>query len=117
MMQTELAHTERLDVLMAPNTTRPPARKYYVVSYDVTDNKRRTKIANALLGFGERVQRSVFECLLDARQYHALRGQLDKLIDAEKDSVRFYNLGAISVADVEVQGLGKPTDVPTVYIA
>lgn len=100
-----------------PASPRPVARKYYVVSYDVPDDRRRLRIAKALLGFGERVQRSVFECLLDDDQMHALRRRLDKIIDVKEDSVRFYNLGAVTSADVEVQGLGEPTEVPAVYIA
>lgn len=99
-----------------PDTARPVAQKYYVVSYDVTDDKRRNRIAKTLLGFGERVQDSVFECLLDAAQMHNLRHRLDKLIKADEDSVRFYNLGAVTSADVEVQGVGKVTTVPAVYI-
>ena len=99
-----------------PATARPPAQKYFVISYDVSDDKRRNKIARTLLGYGERVQDSVFECLLDAAQMHALRRRLDRLIDPKADSVRFYNLGAVTSANVEVQGLGRVTTVPAVYI-
>jgi CRISPR-associated protein Cas2 len=99
-----------------PVSTRPTAQKYYVVSYDVPDDRRRNRMAKTLLGFGERVQDSVFECLLDAGQMHELRRRLDKLIDANADSVRFYNLGAVTSADVEVQGIGSVTKVPAVYI-
>ena len=94
-----------------------PPRKRYVITYDVPDNKRRNKIGNALLGFGERVQRSVFECLLSDTQFAALRQQLDKLVKPQEDSVRYYNLGAQAIADVEIQGLGKPTEVPLLYLA
>lgn len=41
----------------------------------------------------QRVQNSVFECLLDAAQYRQVRHLLEELIDREKDSLRFYNLG------------------------
>lgn len=112
----DLAVTSRLDLMAPPRQERPPARKYYVVSYDVVDNKRRNRIADALLGFGERVQRSVFECLLDDGQFHDLRRRLDKLVDPKLDSVRYYNLGAVTVASVEVHGLGAPTEVPVAYI-
>ncbi|MCW1969257.1 MAG: CRISPR-associated endonuclease Cas2 [Anaerolineae bacterium] len=92
------------------------SQKFYVITFDIPDNKRRTKLGNILLGFGERVQRSVFECVLSESQFMALRQQMDKWVKPEEDSVRYYNLGAQSVADVEVQGSGKPTSVPTVYV-
>lgn len=114
-------NTSQADAIALPDevpaaNTRPPAQKYFVISYDVADDKRRYRIAKALLGYGDRVQDSVFECLLDAAQMHELRRRLDKLIDAKADSVRFYNLGAVTSADVEVQGLGRVTMVPAVYI-
>ncbi len=119
-----LSQHETVDTLSAgalpheapPANSRPVAQKYYVISYDVADDKRRNRIAKTLLGYGDRVQDSVFECLLEAQQMHELRARLDKIIDARADSVRFYNLGAVTSADVEVQGLGRVTTVPAVYI-
>jgi CRISPR-associated protein Cas2 len=43
--------------------------------------------------YGQRVQNSVFECVLDEAQYKMMQYQLLEIIDEEKDSLRFYNLG------------------------
>ena len=45
------------------------------------------------MNYGQRVQNSVFECNLDAAKLELVRHKLEKLIDPERDSLRFYNLG------------------------
>lgn len=70
-----------------------------LVTYDVrTDTregeKRLRQVAKACKDFGQRVQYSVFECLVDPAQWTLLRGRLIDLIDEEQDSLRFYFLGA-----------------------
>lgn len=65
---------------------------FCVVSYDIPEDKRRTKIHKILSSYGQWMQFSVFECDLTAAQYAKLRSRLDKLIHAETDSVRFYFL-------------------------
>jgi CRISPR-associated protein Cas2 len=65
---------------------------FCVVSYDISEDKRRTKIHKVLSSYGQWMQFSVFECDLTKVQYAKLRSRLDKLIDAETDSVRFYFL-------------------------
>ncbi len=57
---------------------------------------------------GQRVQNSVFECVLDEGQYLKLQHQLLKIIDAEQDSLRFYNLGNKYQTKIEHYG-AKPT--------
>lgn len=69
-----------------------------VVTYDVCtetpEGKRRLRqIAKACVNCGQRVQNSVFECLVDAAQCRALQAKLLKIMDAESDSLRFYYLG------------------------
>lgn len=71
---------------------------FVLVTYDVNtqdaDGARRLrKVAKACVRHGQRVQNSVFECLLDASQFAMFKHELLKLIDKEKDSLRFYNLG------------------------
>jgi CRISPR-associated protein Cas2 len=70
-----------------------------VVSYDVStvDNngrKRLRHVAKACTNFGQRVQDSVFECLVDPAQWTALKHQLVEICKPEEDSLRFYFLGA-----------------------
>lgn len=69
-----------------------------LITYDVNteDHAGRTrlrKVAKQCVNCGQRVQNSVFECLLDASQAKRLQSELIKLIDPEKDSLRFYYLG------------------------
>lgn len=69
-----------------------------VVAYDVCtdsdDGRRRLrKVAKVCEGRGQRVQNSVFECLVDAAQWTALRARLIAEADLEEDSLRFYFLG------------------------
>lgn len=66
---------------------------YDVNTEDVSGRRRLRQVAKKCVDYGQRVQNSVFECLLDAAQLVVLRHELESLIDPEKDSLRFYNLG------------------------
>ncbi|HOV86819.1 MAG TPA: CRISPR-associated endonuclease Cas2 [Syntrophobacteraceae bacterium] len=86
-----------------------------VVSYDVStmDSEgqgRLRRVAKACKDYGQRVQFSVFECSLDPAQWVRLRDRLLKLIDPEKDSLRFYFLGANWRRRVEHVGAKKVVD-------
>ena len=70
-----------------------------LVSYDVRTSepggaKRLRRVAKVCRNYGQRVQFSVFECLVDPAQWAKLRQQLIEEIDEEADSLRFYFLGA-----------------------
>jgi CRISPR-associated protein Cas2 len=65
---------------------------FVVVSYDIPDDRRRTRVMKALKDFGAHVQYSVFECELSAEDYRRMRERLIRLIDRRKDSLRFYVL-------------------------
>lgn len=69
-----------------------------LVTYDVNTEtpagRRRLRlVAKACVNRGQRVQNSVFECLVDNAQYVLLRAELESLIDPDIDSLRFYFLG------------------------
>jgi CRISPR-associated protein Cas2 len=69
-----------------------------LVAYDVslqssTGQRRLRRIAKACLNFGQRVQNSVFECLITPAQWVELRARLIKEANLETDSLRFYFLG------------------------
>ena len=67
-------------------------QKYLVVVvYDITDDKRRTRMARFLNGYGLRVQRSCFECILDIMLYKKLIDEIDKYI-SDDDLLRVYRL-------------------------
>jgi CRISPR-associated protein Cas2 len=69
-----------------------------LITYDVnTENeagkKRLRKIAKACENYGQRVQNSVFECLIDPARLKHLQARLENLMDKDKDSLRYYYLG------------------------
>lgn len=66
---------------------------YDVNTEDAAGRKRLRQIAKQCVNYGQRVQNSVFECLLDAAQCRLLQAKLCKIMDQEKDSLRFYYLG------------------------
>lgn len=70
-----------------------------LITYDVnvtTDagKRRLRRVAKQCVNYGQRVQNSVFECLLDPTQFAELRHRLETIIDAETDSLRYYFLGS-----------------------
>ena len=66
---------------------------YDVSTEDAAGRKRLRQIAKQCVNYGQRVQNSVFECLLDAAQCKQLQHKLCSIMDKEKDSLRFYQLG------------------------
>ena len=66
---------------------------YDVNTEDAAGKRRLRQIAKKCVDYGQRVQNSVFECLLDAGQCRSLQAKLLSIMDAEKDSLRFYYLG------------------------
>ncbi len=69
-----------------------------VIAYDVNTEdsagqKRLRQVAKQCINYGQRVQNSVFECLVDAAQCRMLQSKLLGIIDDNKDSLRFYYLG------------------------
>jgi CRISPR-associated protein Cas2 len=69
-----------------------------LITYDVNTEteagkKRLRKVAKQCQNYGQRVQNSVFECMIDPARLKLLQSQLEKLIDVKKDSLRYYNLG------------------------
>ncbi|MFW6296576.1 MAG: CRISPR-associated endonuclease Cas2 [Halothece sp.] len=74
---------------------------FVVISYDISDDQRRTKIHKILKSYGQWMQYSIFECDLTNAQYAKLRYRLSKLIQPETDSIRFYFLCACCQGKVE----------------
>ena len=66
---------------------------YDVNTEDAAGRKRLRKIAKECVNYGQRVQNSVFECLLDAAQNKLLQHKLRGIMDENKDSLSFYYLG------------------------
>jgi CRISPR-associated protein Cas2 len=81
--------------------------RWYCVAYDVPDDRRRERVASWLEGWGERVQKSVFELELRPAEYQRMRQGLLRLIDREIDSVRVYHLGYRGYRQIETLS-GQP---------
>lgn len=69
-----------------------------LVTYDVetttsAGRKRLRQVAKQCVNYGQRVQNSVFECLIDPSQFSELKHRLAKIINVESDSLRYYILG------------------------
>lgn len=87
-----------------------------LIAYDVSTESpggkaRLRKVARQCVNYGQRVQNSVFECLLEPAQFTTLRAKLEKIIDPRVDSLRYYNLGANWDSRVTHVG-AKPTYDP-----
>lgn len=83
-----------------------------LITYDVNteDTKGRgrlRKVAKQCVNHGQRVQNSVFECILDPGQCKLLKAQLLDIIDMERDSLRFYYLGNHYESKIEHYGANK----------
>ncbi|MEE8390025.1 MAG: CRISPR-associated endonuclease Cas2, partial [Anaerolineae bacterium] len=65
---------------------------FVIVSYDISNDRRRGKVCKLLKDYGERVQYSVFECVLRHQDLQRLRERLKPLLVTEEDDVRFYRL-------------------------
>lgn len=87
-----------------------------LITYDVNTEtpegkKRLRKVAKECVNYGQRVQNSVFECNMDAATCRKVKNILEKTIDKDKDSLRFYNLGNNYKSKVEHIGANPGFDV------
>lgn len=83
---------------------------FVLIAYDIESDRTRRRVAETLEGYGQRVQRSVFECDLTHSQYEELRATLDALYgDTATDSIRCYRLCGKCVDNVRLIGDGELT--------
>ncbi|RMG61041.1 MAG: CRISPR-associated endonuclease Cas2 [Deltaproteobacteria bacterium] len=83
---------------------------FVVVSYDVSDDRKRRKLAKFLLDYGKRVQKSVFEVVASRKSVEKMKRRARKFIDEETDSIRYYTLCGRCVVAVEHYGAGPPPE-------
>lgn len=83
---------------------------YDVSTQDDEGKKRLRQIAKICVNYGQRVQNSVFECLLDPVQLKILQKNILDIMDKQKDSVRYYNLGKNWRRKVEHIGIKESYD-------
>lgn len=93
-----------------------------VVVYDICitndgGSKRLARVAKLCSRYGQRVQNSVFECLIDNLQFQQLQHAMAKIIDVEHDSVRYYRLGRnfqTKIYNIGVKDVGN-LDAPIIF--
>ncbi len=84
---------------------------YDVTTQDPEGNKRLRRVARICTNYGERVQKSVFECKITPAQKVTLENELRNSINLKKDSIRIYNLGNNSSSHITHIGTHIPIDV------
>lgn len=87
-----------------------------LITYDVNTEteagkKRLNKVAKQCINYGQRVQNSVFECVIEPAMLKQLQDKLEKIIDVRIDSIRYYNLGNEWRNRIEHVGVNKGFDV------
>lgn len=87
------------------------ARRHYLITYDVADDKRRTRLFKTLEGEGDHAQYSVFFCDLNRAEIAALRSRIVEIIHDREDQVLILDLGqAERPLDQGLEVLGSPYD-------
>lgn len=87
-----------------------------LIAYDVSTEtsagrKRLRKVAKECVNYGQRVQNSVFECQLNSTEYRQVKATLEGIINKDKDSLRFYNLGDKYKNKIEHIGIKESFDI------
>ena len=83
-----------------------------LVTYDVDTTtlegqRRLRRVAKECMNYGQRVQNSVFECVVDYTQFTQLKIRLSSIISETQDSIRFYHLGKNYETKVETLGINR----------
>ncbi len=85
---------------------------FYVVSFDISDDRARYRVAKLLKSYGYRVQKSVFECPdLTEKKFLRMKDRLEALIDFTTDSVRYYRQCRGCLQAFEFSGIGEEPEV------
>lgn len=92
-----------------------------LITYDINTEseggkRRLRRISKCCQNYGQRVQNSVFECVLDHMTFVKLQAEINKIIDVNRDSVRYYHLGNHFQGKVEHIGTKCSFDVTDTLI-
>jgi CRISPR-associated protein Cas2 len=80
---------------------------FFVISYDIKNDKKRTKVCNILKDFGNHVQYSVIECELKEKEYSKMLSKVLPLINENEDSLRIYILCEACKKKITIYGVNK----------
>ncbi len=92
------------------------APAFYLLAYDISDDRRRAKIAKIMEAMGARVQGSVFEAYLTPVHLETLLKKVNKTLKKEEDSLRIYPLCENCREKIRTVGRGQATPPPEVMI-
>jgi CRISPR-associated protein Cas2 len=85
---------------------------FYLVCFDIVEDPTRARVVKVLKEYGERVQKSVFECAnLNEKAFLKMKSRVEDLIDSGEDTVRYYVLCQGCLKNVELSGVGEPPKV------
>lgn len=93
-----------------------PERIFYILAYDMADDRRRAKLARLMESMGVRVQGSVFEAYLTAEELQTILKKSKKFFKEKEDSLRIYTLCSACRAKVQTLGIGVITPQPGVVV-
>lgn len=89
-------------------------RRHYLVSYDIADDKQRTRVFKTLEELGNHVQYSVFLCELNRRELVEAKSRMDACIDHASDQILFVDLGPRDPSEINMlEVLGRSYEPPT----
>ena len=89
---------------------------FHLISYDIPDDPRRSRLAKTLKGFGTRVQYSVFEAHLSRTEFEELKRAVARVINPDWDSIRYYAFCNACTARIEVPAVGDVTPKPKTIV-
>ncbi len=85
---------------------------FYLVCFDIVDDRARARVVKVLKEYGQRVQKSVFECTnLNEKKFLKLRQRIEDLIDNSEDTVRYYFACRQCLNKFEYSGTGQKPSV------
>lgn len=95
------------------------SRRRFLVTYDVSDNKRVKAVHKAMSDFGRHVQFSVFLCDLNGREFLQMEHRMQKILNLRQDQALIFDLGSSeSDRDDQIQSIGRDYEEPAkVFIA
>jgi CRISPR-associated protein Cas2 len=91
-------------------------KQFIVVVYDISNDKRRTRLHKRLLDYGNPVQYSVFECLLAAEEVKKMKAAVRKITRPRLDHVRYYPVCKTCREKIEVLGRAEVTQEKEVIV-
>ena len=90
--------------------------KFIVVAYDIPEDRKRTLLHKTLRRYGEPVQYSVFECILDEARFEEMRAAVNKVAGEAVDNVRYYELCSKCQGQIVPVGKAVTTKLQPFYL-